>query len=132
MRLKITIDGKAYEVDVEVSEEERRAGVPVYYPPRPTTALRSAPATPPPLGGGTAPAHDVADESKVCRAPVAGIVVRVNTHPGQQIQVNDPLLVLEAMKMETNITSPVAGTVKAVNANLGDAVKPGQVLVEFE
>ncbi|MGE5568346.1 MAG: biotin/lipoyl-containing protein [Rhodospirillales bacterium] len=131
MRLKITIDGKTYEVDVEVSEEERRTGVPVYYPPRPTTALRSAPGAPPAVGGA-APARAVADESKVCRAPVAGVVVRVNTHPGQQIQVNDPLLVLEAMKMETNITSPVAGTVKAVNANLGDAVKPGQVLVEFE
>jgi len=131
VRLKITIDGKTYEVDVEVSEEERRAGVPAYYPQRPTTALRSAPAAPP-APGGAAPARAVADESKVCRAPVAGVVVRVNTHPGQQIQVNDPLLVLEAMKMETNITSPVAGTVKAVNANLGDAVKPGEVLVEFE
>ena len=71
-------------------------------------------------------------EDKVCRSPVAGIVVRVNAQLGQQIQANDPLLVLEAMKMETNITSPVAGKVKAINANVGDGVQVGQVLVEFE
>jgi methylmalonyl-CoA carboxyltransferase small subunit len=92
--------------------------------------VRSAPAHAA-AAGGAAPAR-AADESKVCRAPVAGIVVRINTHEGQQIQVNDPLLVLEAMKMETNITSPVAGKVKAVNATVGDAVQPGQILVEFD
>jgi len=40
--------------------------------------------------------------------------------------------VLEAMKMETNVTSPVSGTVKAVHVAQGDAVQVGQVLVEFE
>jgi methylmalonyl-CoA carboxyltransferase small subunit len=74
----------------------------------------------------------VADESKVCRSPIAGVVVRVSAQVGQAIQVNDPLLVLEAMKMETVITSPIAGKVAKVNANPGDAVQPGQVLVEFE
>ncbi len=131
MRLKITIDDKAYEVDVEVSEDERPGGAArAYYAARPSTAVRSAP-VPPPAAGAAAPAQ-AADESKVCRAPVAGLVVRINTHAGQQIQENDPLLVLEAMKMETNITSPVAGKVKAINANVGDAVQPGQILVEFE
>ncbi len=71
-------------------------------------------------------------EDKVCRSPVAGVVVRVNAQVGQQIQANDPLLVLEAMKMETNITSPVAGKIKAINAGVGDGVQVGQVLVEFE
>lgn len=132
MRLKITIDGKTYDVDVEVSEDERPAvGGPVYYPQRPTTAVRSAPAAAPAVGGA-APARAVEDESKVCRAPVAGVVVRVNTQVGQQIQANDPLLILEAMKMETNITSPVSGKVKTVDVNVGDGVQPGQVLVEFE
>jgi methylmalonyl-CoA carboxyltransferase small subunit len=74
----------------------------------------------------------VADESKVCRSPIAGMVVRVSAQVGQAIQVNDPLLVLEAMKMETVITSPSAGKVAKVNTNPGDAVQPGQVLVEFE
>ena len=54
------------------------------------------------------------DENKVCRSPIAGMVTRVNVQPGQQIQPNDLLLVLEAMKMETNVVSPVAGKVKTV------------------
>jgi methylmalonyl-CoA carboxyltransferase small subunit len=79
-----------------------------------------------------APVSNGASGDKVCRSPVAGVVVRVNAQVGQQIQANDALLVLEAMKMETNITAPVSGKVKAVNAGLGDAVQVGQVLVELE
>jgi methylmalonyl-CoA carboxyltransferase small subunit len=42
------------------------------------------------------------------------------------------MIVLEAMKMETNVTAPVAGKVKVVNVQAGDAVKVNQILVEFE
>jgi len=42
------------------------------------------------------------------------------------------MIVLEAMKMETNVTAPVAGKVKSVNVQPGDAVKVNQILVEFE
>jgi methylmalonyl-CoA carboxyltransferase small subunit len=59
-------------------------------------------------------------------------VARVNAQAGQQIQINDPILVLEAMKMETNITAPVAGKIKAINVAVGDAVQSGTVMVEFE
>jgi methylmalonyl-CoA carboxyltransferase small subunit len=59
-------------------------------------------------------------------------VVKAAAQPGQQIQVGDTLLVLEAMKMETNITAPIAGKVAKVNVNVGDSVQGGQVLVEFE
>ena len=74
----------------------------------------------------------VADESKVCRSPFSGTVSKVSAQPGQTIQVNDVLLVLEAMKMETVITAPIAGKVAKLNVNVGDAVQQGQVLVEFE
>ena len=47
-------------------------------------------------------------------------------------QPNDLLLVLEAMKMETNVTSPVAGKVKRVTVAQSDGVQLNQVLVEFE
>jgi len=131
LKLKITIDGKAYEVDVEVAEEDRGPSLgPVPYYPAAPAAVPSV-AVPPPAAAAPAPAGDV-NEDKVCRSPIAGIVVRVNVQAGQQIQVNDPILVLEAMKMETNITAPVSGKIKAINANVGDAVQPGQVLVEFE
>jgi methylmalonyl-CoA carboxyltransferase small subunit len=59
-------------------------------------------------------------------------VVRVMAHAGQSIQVGDVLLVLEAMKMETNITAPVSGKLAAVKVNAGESVQSGQVVVEFE
>ena len=128
MKLKITIDGKPYDVDVEVAEEERPSSGPYYYvPPQTPLTLPS----PPPPAGGAAPGGNV-DEAKVCRSPIAGVTVRINAQPGQQIQANDPVLVLEAMKMETNITSPVSGKVKTINTTVGEGVQIGQVLVEFE
>jgi methylmalonyl-CoA carboxyltransferase small subunit len=71
-------------------------------------------------------------ESKVCRSPVSGIVASVTAQPGQTLQVGDVLLVLEAMKMETQVTAPVAGKVAAITVKPGESVQSGQVLVEFE
>ncbi len=130
MKLKITVDNKTYEVDVEVAEEDHHApaGMPYYSA---SGAVNVPPPPPPPMPGG-AGGEVVADETKVCRSPIAGVVVRLNAQKGQSIQTNDQLLVLEAMKMETNITSSVAGTIKAIRVGVGDAVQTSQVLVEFE
>jgi methylmalonyl-CoA carboxyltransferase small subunit len=129
VKLKITVDGKVYEVDVEVSEPEPPQ--PGYVPPAvPTTRVPAA--GPAPSAPPTPSSAPVADESKVCRSPCAGVVVRVSAQVGQAIQANDVLLVLEAMKMETAISSPLAGKVAKVHVGVGDAVQAGQVLVEFE
>jgi biotin carboxyl carrier protein len=128
LKLKITVDGKLYEVDVEVAEPEPSG--PSYYPPfqaRIPAGVPAAAAAPRP-----AAQQPVGDEAKVCRSPLAGMVSRINAQVGQSIQVNDVLLVLEAMKMETVITAPVAGKVSRIDAAVGDAVSQGQVLVEFE
>jgi methylmalonyl-CoA carboxyltransferase 1.3S subunit len=135
MKLHITVDGKAYEVEVEVAPPEHPIyGVGGYVPMSPVRVpapppAPSAPAAPAPAGARpSAPVN----EEKVCRSPISGIVVRVTAQPGQQIQVGDGVLVLEAMKMETDITAPVAGRIKALTVNVGDSVQGGQVLVEFE
>ena len=128
MKLKITVDGKVYEVDVEATEPEqqRRAA------PMAGAAPRAVAAGPPPSAPTASTGAPVADEGKVCRSPVAGVVVKVSAQVGQSIQANDVLMVLEAMKMETSISSPVAGKVARVNVGVGDPVQGGQVLVEFE
>jgi methylmalonyl-CoA carboxyltransferase small subunit len=126
VKLKITVAGKVYEVDVEVSEPE---------PPHPSYVPPTAPTRVPAANPAAAlqpPSAPAADEAKVCRSPVAGVVRRISAQVGQSIQANDVLVVLEAMKMETVITSPVAGRIARMNANVGDAVQAGQVLVEFE
>ena len=127
MKLKLGIDGKEYDVEVEVLEDD--SAVPSYIPPHESPTTLQPVTAPPP--GAEAPLADV-DEAKVCRSPVAGVVVSVNVQPGQQLQTNDLIMVLEAMKMETHITAPLAGKVKKINVGQGDGVKVNHVLVEFE
>lgn len=126
MKLKITIDKKTYEVEVEASEPDAPATPRGYRVESAPLRVPAAPAAP------RATAGSAANEEKLCRSPVAGLVVRVSAQAGQSIQTGDVLLVLEAMKMETNITAPVAGRIQRVTVNAGDTVQVGQPLVELE
>ena len=126
MKLKVTVDGKVYEVEVEVAPD----------PPQvlPTFMVQGAAATIPITAPGAAASEaatdgSVADDSKVCRSPISGIVVKSNVRAGEMIESGDLLFVLEAMKMETEITTPIAGKVAEVKVNLGDSVKSGQVVL---
>lgn len=130
MKLQIEIDGRTYEVEVEVIEEDYRPQ-PQDNRPAPATATIQSTVLRTPSAPGASLDSNV-DESKLCRSPVAGIVVRVNVKPGQQLQVNDLMVVVEAMKMETNVTAPIAGKLKSVNVSPQDAVKINQILVDFE
>ena len=127
MKLKITIDNKVYEVDVEAAEPE--PVVPAGYTFTPG-AVR-VPAAAPAAAKAPVDAGPV-DEDKVCRSPISGIVVKINVQEGQQIKTGDTLIVLEAMKMETNITAPVDGAIAKINVNPGDGVQGGQILVQFQ
>jgi pyruvate carboxylase subunit B len=66
------------------------------------------------------------------KAPMPGLVVRIQVEEGQRVEPGAPLIVLEAMKMENELKAPAAGRVKAVRVSPGAAVEKGQVLVEFE
>jgi methylmalonyl-CoA carboxyltransferase 1.3S subunit len=133
VKLKITVDGRIYEVDVEVAPPEHPIyGVGGYFPMSPARVPAPAPAAAAPASSPGGDAGVAVNEEKVCRSPISGIVVRVTAQVGQQIQVGDGVLVLEAMKMETDITAPVSGKVSTINVNVGDSVKGGQVLVEFQ
>lgn len=68
----------------------------------------------------------------VLRAPMPGLVVRVQAQPGQAVAAGSGIVVLEAMKMENELRAPAAGVVKAVRVAPGEAVEKGQVLVEFD
>ena len=68
----------------------------------------------------------------VLKAPMPGLVVRVQVQPGEKVAAGDPLVVLEAMKMENELKAGAPGVVKSVRVAPGEAVEKGQVLVEFE
>ena len=127
MKLRITVDEKMYEVEVEVAETDH-ASLPPAYPVGSAQLAGSAASTVPVRAGGT---QSVADESKACRSPVSGTVVKVVADAGAQIKAGESILVLEAMKMETNITAPLSGTIAAIRVAAGDRVQTGDVLVEF-
>jgi biotin carboxyl carrier protein len=65
-------------------------------------------------------------------APMPGRVVKVNVSPGDVVAVGDPLLGIEAMKMENELSSPSAGTVTKVNVRVGATVEADQELVVIE
>ncbi len=118
MKLKITIENRIYEVEVEAFEPE-----PVH---RHFNQTGGGAAPPPP------PAASQELSDKVGRSPVAGVVVRIPAQLGQTVQPGDPVVVLEAMKMETLITAAVSGKVSSVLVKIGETVRGGQVLFELE
>lgn len=91
--------------------------------PKPAAKTTAAPAP--------APAAPVAAET-VMYAPLPGLVVDVFVEVGQQLNVDDRVLVLEAMKMESDIFSTLKGKVKKVHVRKGDSVQEGEPLVEVE
>ena len=66
------------------------------------------------------------------KAELVGNVWKVEVQAGQQVEVDDTLIILESMKMEIPVTAPRAGTVKEVRVKEGEVVKEGQVLVVLE
>lgn len=117
MKLKITINGKCYEADVEILEEDEQASIPCY-PPIPLAAA--------PLAVGQCCSKDA------CISPVMGLVIRVNVKHGQKVKEGEVVAVVESMKMENSLSAPRDGTVKTITVKAGDSVKIGQRLIEFE
>lgn len=66
------------------------------------------------------------------KAPMPGLILEINIEVGQEVKENDPLLILEAMKMENSFLSPRNGIIKSIAVQKGNAVDKGQLLIEFE
>ena len=134
MKLRITLDDRTFDVEVEVAQEDH-ANLPPAYPVGTArlsgSAASAAPGAAVSAPGAGAAQTQVADESKACRSPVSGVVVKLVASPGDHINAGDSILVLEAMKMETNITAPQTGVIAAIKVAQGARVQTGDVLVEF-
>lgn len=124
-KFKITVNGKAYEVEVE-----EMGGTPVAAPapapaaPAPAPAAPAAPAsTPAPAVGGPIP-----DGAITVKAPMPGKISALKAEAGKAVKRGDIILVLEAMKMQNDITATADGTLHEIRVNPGDNVKTGDVL----
>jgi acetyl/propionyl-CoA carboxylase alpha subunit len=94
--------------------------------------LPAAPATAAPDVDSASHAHAAGGGESRVTAPMPGTVIRVEVAAGDHVEARRPLLVLEAMKMETPLTAPFDATVKAVHVEEGDRVAGGALLVELE
>lgn len=127
-KLRVTVDGKVFDVLVEMLDEPANAATPARAPvavsapvaPPSGAAPAAAPGRPPsPAGAGT-----------IC-SPLAGKVVSIDVPLGGTVAAGTQVATIEAMKMNTFVYSDKAGRVTAVHAKAGDAVEEGGVLLDI-
>lgn len=116
----ITVNGNVYNVTVE---EGQTSGAPAATP---VAAPKAAPAAAPKAAAPAASAGSV----KVT-AGAAGKVFKVEASVGQAVKTGDPVIILEAMKMEIPVVAPQDGTVASIDVAVGDAVEAGAVLASL-
>lgn len=112
----IVVDGRPYELVVDADLRRLRSHRGLH---RVEVRDLEAGAVRPPSGDGRV------------KAPIPGLITRVLVAPGDPVEVGQPLLVLEAMKMENEIRAPRAGRVQMLGVAPGQAVALGTVLVEI-
>ncbi|MDR2732039.1 MAG: biotin/lipoyl-binding protein [Fibromonadaceae bacterium] len=128
--LRITLEGKTYDVAVEVLGESKASAPAVQL-------VAAAPSPAVPSNTGSFPALAARDPAPAAAAagagsvlsPMAGQVMKIKVAVGTAVSANQEVVVLEAMKMETPIYAPAAGTVQAISVKEGEAVAEGQVLL---
>ena len=128
-KYKITLNGKAYEIEVEEISESEAKSASTAKAPAAAPVAKVVPAAAPAAKSSAAP---VSGGAGSVNAPMPGTILRVNKNVGDSVNAGESVVVLEAMKMENDINSPKAGVVKALYVNKGDTVASGQVLFEVE
>ena len=123
MKYALTLNGKNYEVEVELAQPMGMDEFAAYAPAAPAPVEQV-------IVPAAAPAAAAAPTDGTCvKAPMPGTILKVHVTPGKAVKAGDVLCILEAMKMENEIMAPCAGTVKQVLAAKGSAVDTDAPLV---
>lgn len=130
MKYVATLNGKKYEVEIERVDEYRpldrgaQASAPA-----PILAAAPAPKAAPAPAPAPAPAAAPSAGGQTVEAPMPGKILDIKVKVGDAVGYGQCVIVMEAMKMETEIVAPAAGTVASINVSTGDSVETGAVLV---
>jgi glutaconyl-CoA/methylmalonyl-CoA decarboxylase subunit gamma len=127
MKLRVTVNGVEYEVEVEILDD--RENSPASLSPAPAP---SAPAVIPPRPPAVSPPAPASAGGKVLTSPIPGTVVEILTEAGRQVKANEPVIVIDAMKMNTQVASIMEGVIKEILVQPGEPVKMGQALMTYE
>ena len=125
-KFKISIDGKEYLVEMEEiggTPQPVLPVQPVVETPAPQTATPAASEAP---SVSEAP---IAAGADAMPSPMPGTILRILVNVGDTVAENQPLMILEAMKMENEIVAGKAGTVAGIHVNKGEMVNPGDPLI---
>ncbi len=126
MKYVVTLNGKNYEVEVNETEAVVTNVSDAVYAPAPVAP--PAPAAAPAPAAPAAPQTVSASGTQIV-APMPGSIVNINVSAGQAVKAGDVLIVLEAMKMENDITAPCDGVVKQIVTSKGATVNTDDVLL---
>ncbi len=126
--LRITVEGKAYDVQVELLDEDTNAAP---APRRVSSGASTRVAAPAPQKAAAAKAVAAPAGAGAIVSPLSAVVVSVDVAVGDSIAEGQKVVTLEAMKMNTIVSAAAAGTVKAILVSAGDGVEEGQALVEI-
>ncbi|AUW96832.1 acetyl-CoA carboxylase biotin carboxyl carrier protein subunit [Streptococcus pluranimalium] len=127
-KFKISVDGKEYLVEMEeIGGTPAPAAAPS---PSPAVAPASAPVAEKPVEPTPVPpASSAPAGADALAAPMPGTILKVLVNVGDSVSENQPLMILEAMKMENEIVASSAGTVSAIHVSAGQTVNPGDGLI---
>ncbi len=121
----VFVDGEYYQVDVEEQGGSRQVSAPAGVAAAPAAASTAAPPAP---QQQEAPPVTVAEGETAVTAPMPGLIIEYKVKEGDRVRAGDVMLILEAMKMQNNITAPVSGVVKKLNGAPGTSVPKDSVL----
>lgn len=131
-KLKITIEGISYEVDVEILHDDDQPVSSRRSTPTTRPAPESSAATPsssPAAATLPAAAASTSSSADDLLCPLSGVVVTINAPVGKTVAEGETVITLEAMKMYTTVCAHKAGTIKAVHVGAGQSVEENQPLV---
>ena len=127
MKYKVTLNNRVYEVEVEQGEAML---VNEYELAAPAVTAPAAPAAPVAAAApAAAPAAGALAAGEVVTSPMPGNILKINVAQGQHVNEGDVLIVLEAMKMENEISATKSGTVAQISVTKGAVVETGTPLV---